>query len=97
LPVTAEFVSFVSMASIVLVAVGLGLVYWRTVKMAFQKPYDLALVLLLPVFAFFLSYRLICEQYFVWAIPFLVILCVGGELKGLFTELLRWWRFFTLY
>ena len=84
-PITAGFVSFVSTASIVLVAVALGLVYWRTVKMTFQRPaYDLALVMLLPVIALFLSYRIITEQYFVWALPFLVILCVGGRVKGAF-------------
>jgi hypothetical protein len=65
LPVTAEFVSFASIASIVLVAVAL-------------------VVMLLPVLAFFLSYRIICEQFFVWAIPFLVILCVGGRVKEAF-------------
>ena len=85
LPVTAGFISFVSTASIVLVAVGLGLVYWKTSKMTFQKPaYDLAFVMLLPVAALFLSYRIICEQFFVWAIPFLVILCVGGRVKEAF-------------
>ena len=85
LPVTAGFVSFVSIASIVLVGVALMLVYWRTVKMTFQRPaYDLALVMLLPLLALFLSYRIICEQYFVWAIPFLVILCVGGRVKVAF-------------
>jgi hypothetical protein len=83
LPVTAGFVSFLSVASVVLVVVALLLVYWRISKMTFQKPtYDLAFVLLLPVFAFFLSYRIICEQFFVWALPFLVILCVGGRVKG---------------
>jgi hypothetical protein len=85
LPVTAGFISFVSTASIVLVAVGLGLAYWKTSKMTFQKPaYDLAFVMLLPVVALFLSYRIICEQFFVWAIPFLVILCVGGRVKEAF-------------
>ena len=84
-PITAGFVSFVSTASIVLVAVALGLVYWRTVKMTFQRSaYDLALVMLLPVLALFLSYRIIAEQFFVWALPFLVLLCVGGRVKGAF-------------
>ena len=36
-PVTAGFISFVSIASIVLVAVALVLVYWRTVKMHFSE------------------------------------------------------------
>ena len=85
LPVTAGFVSFVSIASITLVVVALGLVYWRTAKMTFQKPtYDLALVMLLPVLALFLSYRIIAEQFFVWALPFLVILCVGRRVKVAF-------------
>ena len=85
LPITATFISIASFASTVLVVVALGLVYWKTSKLTFQKPaYDLALVLLLPVLALFLSYRIICEQYFVWAIPFLVILCVGGRVKVAF-------------
>ena len=79
LPVTAGFISF---ASTVLLVVALVLVYWRTGKITFQKStYDLTLVMLLPVFALFLSYRIICEQFFVWAIPFLVILCIGGRVK----------------
>ena len=40
--------------------------------------------MLLPVLALFLSYRIICEQFFVWALPFLVILCVGGRVKRAF-------------
>jgi len=85
LPVSAEVISYVSIVSILLVALALVLVYWRTVKMHFQRPaYDLALALLLPVFALYLSYRIICEQFFIWAIPFMVILCVGGRIKGAF-------------
>ena len=83
LPVTTTFVSFASIASIVLVVASLMIVYWKTTKLTFQKPaYDLVLVLLLPVLALFLSYRIIDEQYFMWAIPFLIILCVGGRLKS---------------
>ena len=82
LPVTAGFVSFVSTSSIVLLVAGLVLVYWKTSKIAFKKPaYDLALVMLLPVAALFLSYRIICEQFFIWAIPFLIILCIAGRVK----------------
>lgn len=84
-PITTEFISFASITSIILVAVALVIVYWRAVKMPFQRPaYDLALVMLLPVLALFLSYRIICEQFFVWAIPLLVILCVGGRVKVAF-------------
>jgi hypothetical protein len=83
LPINAGFVSFAAVASVVLVAVALVIVYWRIGKMTFQKPnYDLAFILLFPVLALFLSNRIICEQFFVWAIPFLVILCVGGRVKG---------------
>ena len=84
-PVTAAFLSFGSLASVLLVVVALGLVYWKTGKMTFEKPaYDLAFVMLLPVLALFLSYRIICEQWFIWAIPFLVILCVAGRVKSAF-------------
>jgi len=85
LPVTSAFVSSVSIASIILVIAALGLVYWKTTKLTFAKPvYDLGLALLLPVFALFLSFRIINEQWFVWALPFLVILSVGGRVKGVF-------------
>jgi hypothetical protein len=83
LPLTIMFASFASIASIILVVVALILVYWKVGKMSFQKPaYDLALCLLLPILALFLSFRILCEQWFVWALPFLVILCVGGKVKG---------------
>ncbi len=83
LPLTTMFATFASIASIILVAVALILVYWKVGKMSFQKPaYDLALCLLLPILALFLSFRILCEQWFVWALPFLVILCVGGKVKG---------------
>ena len=37
--------------------------------------------MLLPIIALFLSYRIICEQWFVWLLPFLIILYVGGRIK----------------
>lgn len=85
LPVTSGFVSIVSLASVGLVAAALLFVYFQTNKMTFQKPtYDLALVMVLPLLALFLSYRIISEQWFIWALPFLVILCVAGCVKGAF-------------
>jgi Gpi18-like mannosyltransferase len=85
LPVTSGFVSFVSIFSVGLVAAALLFIYFQTSKMTFQKPaYDLALVMVLPLLALFLSYRIISEQWFVWALPFLVILCVAGRVKGAF-------------
>ncbi len=85
LPVTSGFVSVVSIVSLGLVAAALLFVYFQTSKMAFQKPaFDLALVMVLPLLALFLSYRIISEQWFVWALPFLVILWVAGRIKGAF-------------
>jgi len=85
LPVTAGFVSLASTVSIILVALALGIVYWKTSKIAFEKSvYNLVLVLLLPLFALFLSYRQICEQYFIWAIPFLIILLIGNRIKPVY-------------
>ena len=85
LTITNTFVSAISIASVMLVAVALALVYWKTSRMTFQdSAYDLALVLLLPVLALFLSYRIIEEQYFIWAIPFIVILCIRGHVKPIY-------------
>lgn len=82
-PISTGFVSFVSVASVLIVAVALMLVYWKIAKMTLQKTaYDLSLVMLLPVLALFLSYRFVSEQWFIWALPFLVILHAGGRIKG---------------
>ena len=40
--------------------------------------------MLFSVAAFFLSYRIVCEQWFVWALPFLVVLCVVGRIRKAF-------------
>jgi hypothetical protein len=85
LPVTAEFISIASLFSVILVAACLILTYWKISKLTFQKPtVDLALVMLLPLLALFLSYRFICEQWLVWILPFLIILCVVGRVKWKF-------------
>ena len=56
LTVTSTFISVMSIVSIGLVTAALFLVYWRTSKLSFQKPaYDLAFIMLLPLFAFFLT------------------------------------------
>ena len=82
IPVSSEFFSFATLLSVLMVVVSLLLVFWKTRKLAINKPtYDLALMMLLPLIALFLSYRIICEQWFVWLLPFLVILYVGGRVK----------------
>lgn len=83
--ITSSLVSLVSLVSVLLVVFVLLATYWKTTKLTFQKPaYDLALVLLLPILAFFLTFRIINEQWFVWSLPFLVIVSVGGRIKGIF-------------
>jgi hypothetical protein len=82
IPVSSEFFSFTTFLSVIMVVVSLLLVFWKTCKLTINKSaYDLALIMLLPVIALFLSYRIICEQWFVWILPFLVILYVGGRVK----------------
>ena len=85
LPVTNSFVSSASFFSILLVVASLILVYWKIGKFSRQvSAFDLALIMLLPLFALFLGYRIICEQFFVWLIPFLIILYVGGRIKNIY-------------
>jgi len=82
IPVSSGTFYFATILSVIMVAVSIALVFWKTSKLAVNKPvYDLALMMLLPVIALFLSYRIICEQWFVWLLPFLVILYVGGRIK----------------
>jgi uncharacterized membrane protein len=78
----SDGVLFVSVASIVLFVVALLLVYWRSSKLSFKSPVsDLSIAMLFCVAALLLSYRIVCEQWVIWAIPFLVILCVTGRLR----------------
>jgi len=80
--VNSELFSFGTLLSVALVFVSLLLVFWKTSKLTINKPtYDLAVMMVLPVIALFLSYRIICEQWFVWLLPFLVILYVDGQVK----------------
>jgi hypothetical protein len=80
--VTDGFVTVISVVSLVLLCGSMVLVYWRSSKLSFKTPmFDLSMAMLFCVAALFLSYRIICEQWFVWAIPFLVILSVGSRVR----------------
>jgi Gpi18-like mannosyltransferase len=83
IPLNPNFSLFLSFSSILLVAISLILVYRKFVKINFRYPtYDLALGLLLPIIALFLSFRIICEQWLLWSFPFLIILVVGRKIKS---------------
>jgi hypothetical protein len=71
-----------SIFSSLLFIVFLVFTFYRIRKMNFQKPaYDLALIMLAPLGVLFLTYRIICEQFFIWLIPFLIILFIAGRVK----------------
>lgn len=81
-PISVAFVSFASLASVVLVAVFLALAFWRTSKLTFKSPaFDLNASMLLCILAVFLSVRTICEQWLIWALPPLVLLYVTRKVK----------------
>ncbi|NLB76071.1 MAG: DUF2029 domain-containing protein [Crenarchaeota archaeon] len=83
LTITADFVSTMAVFSVLLVAVFVGVVYWRISKFSFKKPvFDLNLAFLLSLCALFLSYRVVCEQFFIWLIPMLIILYISGKVRG---------------
>jgi len=82
-PVTSELHAFLPIVSLVLVFISLLLTYRAITKFSFEKRfYSLVTAFLLCILAFFLSYRAICEQWLVWALPFLVILYAKGSVKG---------------
>ncbi|MDT8782435.1 MAG: DUF2029 domain-containing protein [Candidatus Bathyarchaeota archaeon] len=84
LTIAADFVSIMAIFSVLLVAVFVGIAYWRISKFSFKKPvFDLNLAFLLSSCALFLSYRVVCEQFFVWLIPMLIILYVSGKVRSL--------------
>jgi hypothetical protein len=82
--IDSSFFSFIMILSVVLVVVGLLGVYWKTSKMTFGKTDNLIIALLTSVFVFFVLFRYVCEQWFIWAIPFFVILVVAGRLKPIY-------------
>lgn len=83
LTIAADFVSIMAVFSVLLVAVFVSVAYWRISKFSFKKPaFDLNLAFLLSICALFLSYRVVCEQFFVWLIPMLIILYVSGKVRG---------------
>jgi uncharacterized membrane protein len=89
LNLNSGIVQFISVFSLALFVGTLMLVYWRSNKFTFKNPVtDLSMAMLFCTAALLLSYRIICEQWVIWAIPFLVILCVTARLpKTIFAGL----------
>jgi hypothetical protein len=82
--ISNSIVSFASIFSIALFGICLIFSYWKTGKIKIKKPaYDLALIMCLPLGLLFLTQRIICEQFFMWLIPFLIILLIHGKIKNL--------------
>ena len=83
LTIAADSVSIMAIFSVLLVAVFVSVAYLRISKFSFKKSaFDLNLAFLLSICALFLSYRVVCEQFFVWLIPMLIILYVSGKVRG---------------
>jgi hypothetical protein len=68
--------------SLVLVVIAMLLVGWKIRSMTFEKPeLNLTLAMLLCIFALFLSFRLVLEQWVIATIPLMTLLVVGGFMK----------------
>jgi hypothetical protein len=81
-PVSSNIISLGSILSVLLFLAGLSIIYWKIAKSSFDnQPYNLALILTLPLAVLFLTYRIICEQFFIWLIPFFIILIISGRIK----------------
>jgi Gpi18-like mannosyltransferase len=77
--------AFIFLVSGVLVIFSVALTFKKINKMTFQRPeLDLVEAMVFLVLALFLSLRIVLEQWFVWALPLLIILCVIGKIKGHF-------------
>jgi len=70
----------VAYASTILVVLAIGIVCFLLRRFEFKNSVlDLSAATLSLILAVFLSYRIICEQFFVWALPFLIISCIEGR------------------
>jgi uncharacterized membrane protein len=79
IPINTEAAIVVSTGLLIAI---LLLVYWKTCKLPFKSPlFELAAAELSCILAIFLSYRIICEQFFVWALPFIAIACIEGRVE----------------
>jgi hypothetical protein len=73
---------FIYGTSSVLVATAMLIVGWKIRSMRFEKPeLNLALAMLLCIFALFLSFRLVLEQWVIATIPLMTLLVVCGLMK----------------
>ncbi|MGD6851892.1 MAG: hypothetical protein ACQCN6_07535 [Candidatus Bathyarchaeia archaeon] len=83
LPATGSFEFLVSAVSLALFVVALALVYWYSSKLRYEQPLlELSVTMLFCVAALFLTYRIVSEQWFVWALPFLIVLFAVGRVRG---------------
>jgi len=78
-PTLAELAAWVSIGTFIVL---LSVVSWKISKISFKDPLsDLVVAMLACVLVIYLSVRIVPEQYFIWALPFIVILCVGRQTK----------------
>jgi hypothetical protein len=83
--ISGTSISYVQIFSVILFIIALLLAYWKTTKLSFSNPaYGLAFTMFLPIAVLFLTYRIICEQFFVWLIPFFIILVISDKIKPSF-------------
>jgi len=76
-----------SYASVGIFVALLAVVSWKISKFSFKrKPsFDLVAAMFACILVIYLSVVLVCPQYFMWALPFIVILYVSGRIhKGVF-------------
>jgi hypothetical protein len=77
--------AFAFLVSGFLVVISAALTFRKINKMTFlSREFDLVTSMLFCVLALFLSFRLVLEPWFVWALPFLIILCVVGKVRRAF-------------
>jgi hypothetical protein len=75
--------AFIFLFSGLLVVISAALTFRKISKITFRRhEFDLVTSMLFCVLALFLSFRIVLEQWFIWALPFLIILRLGGRIKG---------------
>jgi len=58
------------------------LISWKIRTLSFKQSYfELAAAMLSCILIIYLSIRTVVEQFFVWALPFIIILCLIGSVK----------------
>jgi len=77
-------IKLATLSSIAIGIILLASVCWKTCRLSFSSPFfELAAAQLALILVIYLSYRIILPQFFVWSLPFIIVLLAEGRVEEL--------------